>query len=227
MTRHLTASASTLDAASVAERVRACKALHAARGVTCSRKWGSMYLQSTFMEALEGAAARDAGAAVQANTLSKKTKAIYCCALKALQVFGNSIEEISEDPEIFDSIGELVVPMPMRLVELYFGHLAAKRVPWIGGEKHLSVSSISVVTSAITSLHKANRVKVNDDVDVYMKQFVKGYKRTIAEKKQANEYPMMEGKAFLGKDGLTALIEEGIKLGPGLRRPGGEVIEGE
>jgi hypothetical protein len=60
-----------------------------------------------------------------------------------------------------------------------------------------------------------------------MKQFVKGYRRTIAEKKQANEYPMMEGKAFLGKDGLTALIEEGIKLGPGFRRQGGEVIEGE
>ena len=175
----------------------------------------------------EGAAARVAGAEVQANTLSKKTKQIYCCALKALQEFGRSIEEIADDRDIFDSTGEFVVPMPMQLVELYFGHLAAKRVPWNGAEKHLSVSSISVVTSAITSLHKANRVKVNDDVDVYMKQFVKGYRRTIAEKKQANEYPMMEGKAFLGKDGLTALIEEGIKLGPGLRRPGGEVIEGE
>jgi len=105
----------------------------------------------------------------------------------------------------------------MRLVELYFGHLAAKRVPWNGTEKHLSVSSISVVASAITSLHKTKRVKVNDDVAVYMTQFVKGYRRTIAEKKQANEYPMMEGKAFLGKDGLTALIEEGIKLGPGFR----------
>ena len=175
----------------------------------------------------EGAAARVAGAEVQANTLSKKTKQIYFCALKALQEFGRSIEEIADDRDIFDSTGEFVVPMPMQLVEVYFGHLAAKRVPWNGAEKHLSVSSISVVTSAITSLHKANRVKVNDDVDVYMKQFVKGYRRTIAEKKQANEYPMMEGKAFLGKDGLTALIEEGIKLGPGFRRQGGEVIEGE
>jgi uncharacterized membrane protein YgcG len=181
-----------------------------------------------FMEAeaaSEGAAALVAGAAVQANTLSKKTKQIYCCALKALQEFGQSIEEIADDRDIFDSTGELVVPMQMQLVELYFGHLAAKRVPWNGGEKHLSVSSISVVTSAITSLHKANRVKVNDDVDVYMKQFVKGYKRTIAEKKQANEYPMMEGKAFIGKDGLTALIEEGVKLGPGLRKQGSEVHE--
>lgn len=175
----------------------------------------------------EGAAARVAGAEVQANTLSKKTKQIYVCALKALQEFGRSIEEIADDRDIFDSTGEFVVPMPMQLVELYFGHLAAKRVPWNGAEKHLSVSSISDVTSAITSLHKANRVKVNDDVDVYMKQFVKGYRRTIAEKKQANEYPMMEGKAFLGKDGLTELIEEGIKLGPGFRRQGGEVIEGE
>ena len=164
---------------------------------------------------------------MQANTLSKKTKQIYFCALKALQEFGRSIEEIADDRDIFDSTGEFVVPMPMQLVELYFGHLAAKRVPWNGAEKHISVSSISVVTSAITSLHKANRVKVNDNVDVYMKQFVKGYRRTIAEKKQANEYPMMEGKAFLGKDGLTALIEEGIKLGHGFRRQGGEVIEGE
>ena len=39
----------------------------------------------------EGAAARVAGAEVQANTLSKKTKQIYCCALKALQEFGKSI----------------------------------------------------------------------------------------------------------------------------------------
>jgi hypothetical protein len=184
-----------------------------------------MCLQSTaFMQnesASGDAAAREAGAAVQANTLSKKTKQTYCCALKALQEFGNSIDEIAEDREIFEATGELVVPMQMRLVELYFGHLASKRVPWNGTEKHLSVSSISLVTSAITSLHKSKRVKVNDDVVVYMTQFVKGYRRTIAEKKQANEYPMMEGKAFLGKDGLTALIEEGIKLGPGFRSQGG------
>ena len=211
--------------------MRACKALHAARSLTRSRNWRSMCLQSTeFMqnESVSGdAAAREAGAAVQANTLSKKTKQTYCCALKALKEFGNSIDEFAEDREIFEATGELVVPMQMRLVELYFGHLAAKRVPWNGTEKHLSVSSISLVTSAITSLHKTKRVKVNDDVVVYMTQFVKGYRRTIAEKKQANEYPMMEGKAFLAKDGLTALIDEGIKLGPGLRRPGGEVIEGE
>ena len=37
--------------------------------------------------ASDGAAAREAGAAVQANTLSQKTKQIYCCALKALQEY--------------------------------------------------------------------------------------------------------------------------------------------
>ena len=145
-------------------------------GLNCSRKWRTMSLQMSSMQAdMEGedAAAREAGAAVQANTLSKKTKQIYCCALKALQEFGGSIEEYADDPEMFDATGELVVPMQLRLVENYFGHLAAKRVPWNGTEKHLSVSSIAVVTSAITSLHKANRVKVNDDVAVYSQRVQK------------------------------------------------------
>ena len=73
-----------------------------------------MCRQSTFMqsEAATGdAAAREAGAAVQANTLTKNTKQIYCCALKAMQEFVNSIEEIADDGDIFEETGEFVVPI--------------------------------------------------------------------------------------------------------------------
>jgi hypothetical protein len=39
---------------------------------------------------------------------------------------------------------------------------------------------------------------------MYMSQFTKGYKRTTAEKKQSNEYPMMEGKEYLSTNALFA-----------------------
>ena len=159
-------------------------------------------------------AALQAGAAVQANTLSKKSKACYGGCAKAIKVWAHSIEEYENDREVFDGSGELVLPMSIKLIERYFGHLAAQRVAWNGTHKHLSVSKIGGVTSTITWLHKTSRIKVNDDVAMYMSQFTKGYKRTIAEKKQLNEYPMMEGKEYLSTSGLKILIEEALKLGP-------------
>jgi hypothetical protein len=160
-----------------------------------------------------GDAAREAGAAVQANTLSKKSKECYSGCIKALKVWAHSIEEFEGDAEIFDDSGELVLPMSVKMIEMYFGHLAAQRVPWNGTHRHLSVSKIGGVTSAITWQHKTSRIKVNDEVSMYMSQFTKGYKRTIAEKKQSNEYPMMEGKEYLSTNGLKILIEEALKLG--------------
>ena len=161
-----------------------------------------------------GDAARQAGAAVQANTLSKKSKECYGGNIKALKLWAQTIDEFQGDRAVFDEAGELVVPMSIRVIEMYFGNLAAQRVPWKNGTKHLSVSKIGGVTSAITWLHKDSRAKVSEDVAVYMTQFTKGYRRTIAEKKQLNEYPMMEGKEYLSKTGLKVLIEEALKIGP-------------
>jgi len=164
---------------------------------------------------------------VQGNSVSKTTVATYRRCIKAFKAYTVEHYETSTNKPIADvynaASGEFVLPMQVEFVEWYLGYLTTRRVPVKARrpaagappppDKALCVSSFTGICSAVVWYHHSKTIPVDGTLSVKMREFIKGYKRTIADMKLHNLYPMMEGKNFLTTDGYAALLDGALKLG--------------
>jgi hypothetical protein len=176
---------------------------------------------------------------IQSNSVSKGTVKTYQRCIAAfkkytLEQYENSTHDALSN--VFTAAADqFVLPMSVQFVEWYLGYLASRRViPKSGrkakksravvpvpapvpvvavAEKPLCVSVFTGLCSAVVWYHHSRTVVVEGSLNVAMREFIKGYRRTIADLKLNNLYPMMEGKNYLTCDGYEALLDFGLKLG--------------
>ena len=177
----------------------------------------------------------NAAHSVQGNRLSAASASQYRRHLELFKAWvqsswhstGDPAEQMRQLALVLNNSGEFVLPMSVEVVESFLGHLSNRRIPVRPPRgtvvdatlpvqmKPLCVSYITGVVSAITWLHTQNGIQVPSVLNVSMCNFKKGYKRTIAQMKRENLYPMMEGKNFLTVEGYDILLEAGLKISPG------------
>ena len=178
---------------------------------------------------------------VQSNSVSKKTVKTYQRCIAAFKKYTLEQYENSTHAALSDvftaATDQFVLPMSVQFVEWYLGYLTSRRVlpksarkakkskrleavpvpapvPVVAvAEKPLCVSVFTGVCSAVVWYHHSRTVVVEGSLNVAMREFIKGYRRTIADLKLNNLYPMMEGKNYLTCDGYEALLDFGLKLG--------------
>ena len=154
-----------------------------------------------------GDAALRAAHNVQGNRLSRQTEQQYRRYMEIFKVWVQ--ESWAGGYDVLNAAGEFLLPMSKDLVESFLGYLATRRIPvrparGVAVDPHIPVQSkplcvsyITGVVSAIVWYHTSQGTRITPEVDVAVTNFKKGYKRTIAQMRRDNQYPMMEGKNFL------------------------------
>jgi hypothetical protein len=94
--------------------------------------------------------------------------------------------------------GDLIIPINQEHLETFFGDMSAD-IDDSGKVK--SHSTLTGYVTAIKHYYKENRIAIDFETNAYLKDFGKGFKRVVAQKK--NEGIM---KNFEGKIGVTFII---------------------
>jgi hypothetical protein len=131
---------------------------------------------------LDGKAASDA---ILGQHVVKRTRDQYRRGLTFIENYCN--ENISGS---CGNDGKLILPMSLLHLEKFLGNMSLPRED--GSVK--SASTLSGYASVIKFVHKESRVSLSEEIKSYLSQFHKGYKRTVASKKNAGLMKNFEGK---------------------------------
>ena len=102
-----------------------------------------------------------------------------------------------------DVVEGLVLPLPESVITLFFGSLFNEEA-----QEYKSVSTVQGYRSAINDLYKKKRLRMDETVSNSIDEFIAGYKRIIAEKKESGVVSMHEGKRPLLVQGYRMLASK-------------------
>ncbi|KAH9112692.1 hypothetical protein AeMF1_013012 [Aphanomyces euteiches] len=108
--------------------------------------------------------------------------------------------------------GKIKLPLSPRICKMFLAHESIKVTASDGktGSKYKSKAAINGCRSAIVNLHKESKVKIPDDLNSVLSDYMSGYKRMIAELKEEGEMPLHEGKEPIAVDGYRYLAQKAL-----------------
>jgi hypothetical protein len=108
-------------------------------------------------------------------------------------------------PEVIVN-SKIILPLEKSVLEEYFGE-ASKT----SNNKLKTVSALNGYRNSVKSLYVDNRVD-SSEFDEFVGEFLAGYRREIAKKKQIGEIKLTEGRAALAFQGYRLIAEKALSI---------------
>lgn len=106
--------------------------------------------------------------------------------------------------------GKIMLPLSRQVLEEYFGESSR----WTSGPRCGQLKSAAAMNgyrNAIKSLYVEERVE-SIDFDTFIKEYMAGYKREVAKKKQIGEMKMSEGRSPLTFEGYRLIAQKALHI---------------
>ena len=163
---------------------------------------------------------RAAAALIQSGRVVKDTRRQYNARLKKMKEHFQHVF-----PEALDEDGEIRVPMQTDHCLDFFGIIhqtnnnrnAAQEEEHFGDDRDeeqavKAVSTLGGYRSAVVFLYKERNIKMQEDLNVGLSNFMQGYKRKVGELKQNGLMSITEGRQPLAFSGYRLLALKFLQL---------------